>query len=873
MSSKVSALGAISDINDTDLFYVIDGSLGSVGSKKITVGDVRTTILGDIENRYLPITGVYYDRQAGTREFTLSYNVGTRTLTITPTGTSFRAWIFGTEYTFSGTQTIVHSTAIGQHFIYVNTSGTLTVSTSAWDILKHAPIARITYTGTEGWVVPEWHSAYRDAEYHRWAHLTQGTQALSGGFALSGYTLNVATDVATSPGVSGGTLKDEDVDATIQAQPAGAAYQRWYNNGATWLRSTASVPFYYGTYVQYVNAGTLTDLTNNDTTIVWHACAPAQDTTYQHYFIAHTSKYSSVAEAEAASFAYSDFGWLIDQEGVVLWKLIYQANAGDANTGKCRLMAVQQMSRSRNSTVAGASTSLAYTAISGVPQNTVLGRSSAGTGYAESISCLAGGRALLGTVTALTAGYVPLASTGGALTDSVLRQNSSKIGIGIDPTGIEALQVSGAIYATGTIQGSSMQAGATAITSGYIEINANASGDRNALLDLHSDDTYADFGLRLARFAGANGTASLHHRGTGTLYLYAQEAASIEFHTASSVRMRIAADGKIGIGIDPTGTEALQVSGAISATTGLKMLQSAGGDFTGGSWSRDTNWGTYYRSPYRGAIADFALADSDGTVVLYVGDARIGIGRAPTTYALEVAGVSSNHVTGTGAVTTAVLSHSSTSIGDGCALLFAHSVTERTGRIYSYATSTNAGRLVIGSANPTSGYYDELCLVGGKVGIGRTPTTYALEVEGAVLVNQSTSASTLVVSGTVEAQVLAASAISRVEIGAKSNHPLRLNTNNTPAIYIGTDQKVGIGGAASAEKLEVTGNVFASGNLQAGTYVYAGMYVACDYLRIQDAVTEPSTVSGEAIIYVDSADGDLKVKFGDGTVKTIVTDT
>lgn len=35
----------------------------------------------------------------------------------------------------------------------------------------------------------------------------------------------------------------------------------------------------------------------------------------------------------------------------------------------------------------------------------------------------------------------------------------------------------------------------------------------------------------------------------------------------------------------------------------------------------------------------------------------------------------------------------------------------------------------------------------------------------------------------------------------------------------------------------------------------------------------PATVSGVANIYVDPADGDLKIKFGDGTVKTIVVDT
>jgi hypothetical protein len=40
-----------------------------------------------------------------------------------------------------------------------------------------------------------------------------------------------------------------------------------------------------------------------------------------------------------------------------------------------------------------------------------------------------------------------------------------------------------------------------------------------------------------------------------------------------------------------------------------------------------------------------------------------------------------------------------------------------------------------------------------------------------------------------------------------------------------------------------------------------------------DGVTEPAATVGQAKLYVDAADGDLKVKFGDGTVKTIVTDT
>lgn len=44
-------------------------------------------------------------------------------------------------------------------------------------------------------------------------------------------------------------------------------------------------------------------------------------------------------------------------------------------------------------------------------------------------------------------------------------------------------------------------------------------------------------------------------------------------------------------------------------------------------------------------------------------------------------------------------------------------------------------------------------------------------------------------------------------------------------------------------------------------------------MLLADGIAEPATVAGNAQIYVDTADGDLKIKFGDGTVKTIVIDT
>lgn len=45
------------------------------------------------------------------------------------------------------------------------------------------------------------------------------------------------------------------------------------------------------------------------------------------------------------------------------------------------------------------------------------------------------------------------------------------------------------------------------------------------------------------------------------------------------------------------------------------------------------------------------------------------------------------------------------------------------------------------------------------------------------------------------------------------------------------------------------------------------------FFQLTDGVTAPATGTGTARIYVDASDGDLKVKFGDGTTKVIVSDT
>ena len=49
--------------------------------------------------------------------------------------------------------------------------------------------------------------------------------------------------------------------------------------------------------------------------------------------------------------------------------------------------------------------------------------------------------------------------------------------------------------------------------------------------------------------------------------------------------------------------------------------------------------------------------------------------------------------------------------------------------------------------------------------------------------------------------------------------------------------------------------------------------IETNIVALEDGITAPAAVVGLAKIYVDTTGGDLKIIFGDGTVKTIVVDT
>jgi hypothetical protein len=132
-------------------------------------------------------------------------------------------------------------------------------------------------------------------------------------------------------------------------------------------------------------------------------------------------------------------------------------------------------------------------------------------------------------------------STRNATTDTALAErmritSTGNVGIGTTSPA-QALSVNGSI----DILGSTTE-------TRQLQIGFGRTGDGLSLIDFISDATYTDFGMRISRAAGENGTAFINVRGTGGITLNTADAAPIQFITTATERMRITAAGNVGIG-------------------------------------------------------------------------------------------------------------------------------------------------------------------------------------------------------------------------------------------------------------------------------------------------------------------------------------
>jgi hypothetical protein len=73
--------------------------------------------------------------------------------------------------------------------------------------------------------------------------------------------------------------------------------------------------------------------------------------------------------------------------------------------------------------------------------------------------------------------------------------------------------------------------------------------------------------------------------------------------------------------------------------------------------------------------------------------------------------------------------------------------------------------------------------------------------------------------------------------------------------------------------LTVAGGAGVVGSLYVGGIITASSRLVGNDWALTDGITAPAAVPGFAVLYVDTSDGDLKVKFGDGFVATIAVDS
>lgn len=260
---------------------------------------------------------------------TLSFVDGTRKFTIAPTGSSFDFWYQGTKFSKASTEVTI-TTTTGVHYLYFDSAGTLTDSTSAWDLRTTVPVATVFWNGSSGALIEERHDSTRNLDWHIWAHKSVGcrygsglafTQAGSGGTA----TFSVAT----------GTIYDEDIQFDIGSPQTSC--RLWHQNGAstyTFITTASTKPFIWNggtSRVQYPNSASsyaLTDLAANKYVNVWVYAVP--DRSYPVYIFAETFSGASGGHANVATARAVNppdlSGYAMTPELKLLYRAIYSGD-------------------------------------------------------------------------------------------------------------------------------------------------------------------------------------------------------------------------------------------------------------------------------------------------------------------------------------------------------------------------------------------------------------------------------------------------------------------------------------------------------------------------------------------------------------------
>lgn len=295
---------------------------------------------------------------------TFSFNDGTRTFTIQPTGVSFDIWTQGTKHEISTPQSIILPNVTGKYFIYFDNSPTLGQTVTFDDsILNDKVLTSVIYynatTGKGEFAYDERHGLTMDWATHFHLHNAFGTRYY-GGFGLSYIIGDGSLDSHGQIALGAGTIADEDIPTTIvdAAIPSNffeqvlspiALVPCVYKLGALeWQKDVAtSYPYKLVTGVPQYNLDTLgvhtlEDVTDGNYFVVWIFAMPEIETPV--ISVLGTREDADLNDAKNNNnFGTIDWGDLPSQEYKALYRLIFKYDTTFANTDKVALVEVDDL--------------------------------------------------------------------------------------------------------------------------------------------------------------------------------------------------------------------------------------------------------------------------------------------------------------------------------------------------------------------------------------------------------------------------------------------------------------------------------------------------------------------------------------------------
>lgn len=290
----------------------------------------------------------------------LSFNAGTRTVSIAPAVTSFAVWCKGTKYTYTTAQTVVIPDTTGLHYVFFTDAGVLSTRMSYFDFENEAPTSYVAWnsvTQQASFFADERHGVTLDWQTHEYLHRTRGA-ALANGFSISNYTIvgTGSADADAQFDLGGGTFFDEDlqVDIVSSNSPTPGTWQQdlagpalipvLYRSGTGWVRDTpTNFVLKAGTATPRYNteaAGVwgLTDVPNNRYSTVW--IIATNNLTYPVVAIMGQAADSNSGQVENIEWSSLNLDGFPSVEFRPLYKIVFQCSSGYSNTIKARFTKV-----------------------------------------------------------------------------------------------------------------------------------------------------------------------------------------------------------------------------------------------------------------------------------------------------------------------------------------------------------------------------------------------------------------------------------------------------------------------------------------------------------------------------------------------------